>query len=115
VDLDELDHPQISLVGPAGEIPGQAFASTISFIILIAKNQGYFMAMQIQMPRKVLFCNEFYQWRPVDSQGKSLTTRGNYSNQFHRTETGGIALKQPFRVVCENGTQPASYRNFQPT
>jgi hypothetical protein len=115
VDLDELDHPQISLFGPAGKIPGQAFERTVSFIILIVKNQGYFMAMQAPMPRKVLFCNEFYEWNPVDSRGKSLTTRGNYSNQFHRTETGGVALKQPFRVVCEYGTQPASYRNFQPT
>jgi hypothetical protein len=104
VDLDELDHPRISLVDPAGKIPGQAFERTVSFIILIVKNQGYFMAMQAPIPRKVLFCNEFYELNPVDSRGKSLTTRGNYSNQFHRTETGGIFKKQPYKVVCENGT-----------
>jgi hypothetical protein len=102
VDLDELDHPRISLVDPAGKIPGQAFERTVSFIILIVKNQGYFMAMQAPIPRKVLFCNEFYEWNPVDSRGKSLTSGGNYSNQIQRPETGGVSLKRDAAGILSN-------------
>jgi hypothetical protein len=76
------------LVDPAGKIPGQTFERTVSFIILIAKNQGYFIAMQMPMPRKLLFCNEFYEWNPVDGRGKCLTTRGNYSNQIQQPDKG---------------------------
>jgi hypothetical protein len=87
VDLDELDHPGISLIEPAGKIPRQVVERTVSFIILNAKNQGYFVSAQAPMPRKLLFCNEFYERNLVDSRGKSLTTRGNYSNQFQQSQT----------------------------
>jgi len=56
------------------------------------------MATQAPLLRKVLFCNEFYERNLVDSRGKSLTTRVNYSNQCHRFQTG-IFLETAVREI----------------
>jgi len=114
VDLDKSDHPRISSIEPAGKIAVQVVERTVSFIILNSKNQGYFVSAQAPMLRKVLFCNEFYERNLVDSRGKSLTTRVNYSNQFQRSQTAFFLETAAQEIPGERDTA-ASHRMFKPT
>jgi len=59
------------LADRAGKIPGQAFERTVSFIILMVKNQGYFMTMQTPMLERYCFATKFTNGTLWIAEGKA--------------------------------------------